>query len=289
MKRRNWLQLSAGAVLGSAQLPLRADTALVPLSAGPFSVKVPAEWAKTALTEKVPLLPLYTTEEWQAVKKDASLQKKPAYLIRPQHWALRFPAVLPAGTDYDPQVAGDDAEAPQILIHKAAEWAVAFTNGEESTTEPGALLQKLRQQIEGELTGEEASFSPAYMDATLSFTCLKKKLNFTGGHGVRLLAQWTIEADLLRQGGLHYLFVGMSKDSSCQILATFPLTLPGLPGPNGTTHLGRSTEPHEALTKNFQTYENDARKWLAEHVGEITPKLETLDEVISSLVVRTWQ
>lgn len=146
----------------------------------------------------------------------------------------------------------------------------------------------MRKDMDQSLTRNDPHLSPGYMDGSLTFMCLKRRIEFTGGHGVRLLAQWTIEPDLMRLGGLHYLFLGMSDDNSCQIIATFPLSLSGLPTSDDKKHLGRSTEKYADLTQSFNRYEADAKRWLEDHVLEINPSLQTLDAMMQSLVASHW-
>lgn len=285
MRRRIFLQLGMTGFAGCASKSQAAQTVV---NAGPFSVAIPAEWRRTAIIEKVPIQPLYNRDAWAAFRENKRFRLKPGYGCRPQHWALRFPSALPKGVRFDPQNAGDDSTAPQILIHKASEWAVAFTNGEHEETKAAEWLRSMRKDMDQSLTHDDPHLSPGFMDASLTFMCLKRRIDFTGGHGVRMLAQWTIEPELMRLGELHYLFLGMSDDSSCQIIATFPLGLPGLPTDDDKSHLGRSTENYADLSKSFARYEADAKQWLEDHVQEINPSLQTLDAMIQSLVAAHW-
>lgn len=280
MTRRHLLHSGALALAGCATSPTPAG-APVPVKAGPFTVDVPAAWAKTAVVRKVPLKPLYTEAEWQAQLKDKSLVLKPSYENRPQHWAVRLPAAVPKGVDHDPK-GGGGSEAPEILIHKAAEWAVAFSDGLHAEHPGAAERRRIRKDM------ETSGRSPAYFDASLDCQCLKKRLNFAGGRGVRFVCQWGIEPDLIRKGRLHYQFVGLSDDDTCQIIATFPLDLPGLPDRDTRTHLGRNVDPYGDFSKGVEAYYEDAEKWLAQHAAKIAPSLPTLDAMISSLVARTW-
>lgn len=258
------------------------------VKAGPFAVAIPTEWRRTAIIEKVPIQPLYSREAWADLQENKRRILKPGYGCRPQHWALRLPAALPNGVRFDRQNVGDDSTAPQILIHKASEWAVAFTNGEHEETKAAELLRSMRKDMDQALTHDDPHLSPGFMDASLSFMCLKRRIDFTGGHGVRMVAQWIIEPELMRLGELHYLFLGMSDDSSCQIIATFPLGLPGLPTGDDKSHLGRSTENYADLSNSFDRYEADAKQWLKDHVQEINPSLQTLDAMMQSLVAVHW-
>lgn len=285
MKRRTWLQTGSLALLGCNKNPQAATAAL---KAGPSSVNVPTEWLKTAIVEDVPLKPLYSSAEWKDFQSDKKHRLKPGYGCRPRHWALRFPAAAPTGIYIDWKEAGEDHVAPQILIHKADEWSVAFTDGVHEETKSADLLHALRSDIDAALTQDHLHLSPAFMDASLTFQCLKRRIEFKGGHGIRLVAQWSMEAELMLMGELHYLFLGISDDNTCQIIATFPLSLPGLPARGDKTHLGRSLERYGEFERGFNQYEAEAKRWLETHAAEITPSVQTLDSVMQSLVATHW-
>ena len=260
----------------------------IAIEAGPFVVTVPVKWSKTAIIEKVPIQPLYSRENWKTYQDNEQYGLKPAYICRPQHWAIRLPEALPGGISFDRANAGDNSTAPQILIHKADEWSVAFTDGEHEKIKAANILRSLRESMDAAMIHDNPRLSPAYMDASLEFMCLKRRLDFSGGHGIRLVAQWTIEPDLMRFGDLHYLFLGMSDDNSCQIIATFPLNLPGLPISGVMSHLGRDSHNYVEFSKGYDEYVKDAKKWLEQHADEITPSIQTLDGMMQSLVARRW-
>lgn len=265
--------------------PARAQVASTAVTAGSFLINVPDGWAEKAIIEKVPLLPLYSKEDWQAFQANKENILKPGYNNRPQHWALRFPSARPAGVAFNAKEAGDSPTAPQILIHKADEWAVVGTDGVHEEKPAAEVLKQLRQELK-----EPTPRPPAFVDGALTFTCLKKPLKFRGGEGIRMITQWTFEPTLATLGELHYLFLGLSDDSTCQIIATFPVGLPGLPKADPKAeHLGRSMARYEGLEKHFADYTADVKKWLEAHAAEMNPSLEVLDEVMQSLVARTWQ
>jgi hypothetical protein len=298
LSRRSWIGLSGFALLGCHERKSPAAAASTPalveppLRAGPFSVSVPTGWVGTAVVEKVPMRPLHTAEEWKQVQTDLSFALKPGYYTRPLHWAIRLPAATPGGIAIDLEAADDDPAAAQILIHKADDWAWVMSDGTEKDP-PGNSprhLREMRKRLEAAVGGEDTIPFPAYMDAHVSFDCLKQRLDFDGGHGIRMIAQWMSNSDLMRTGGLHYLFSGMSDDDSCQIIATFPLNLPGLPDDSReATHLGRGLALDTKWLDNFEVYEREAVAWLSQHQAEIEPSLQTLDDMIRSLVVRHWE
>ncbi len=250
---------------------------------------MPWEWSRTAITEKVPLQPLYSSKSWAQFQSNKMYQMKPGYNNRPEHWAVRIPEAKLAGQQFDPKTAGDNETAPQILIHKADEWGLAFTDGIHGEKPAADVLLGLRKQLEAWQIKDLPHGSPAFTDASLTFICLKERVNFNGGHGVRMIAQWTIEPELVLRGHLHYLFLGLSDDNTCQIIATFPVDVNGLPPEHGVAeHLGRSTNRYKELSREMDAYETDTKRWIIDRAGQLTPSLQTLDAMINSLIATHW-
>ena len=295
-KRREWIHLAAAALCG-CQERKAAIVANPPAIANrcPFIVEIPPEWIASSRIEKVPARPVYTPEELEQVRRDEQngnvpTAYKPGYFNRPQHWAIRLSAATPEGIPINLEDPDDDPTAAQILIHKADEWGAIWVDGVKGREETPEFLRTFRRKMDEAAGGADELVSPAYMDAFTGFRCLKKRIDFQGGHGTRMLTQWMFETDLVRKGQLHYVFLGLSDDDSCQIIATFPLDLPGLPNDEREAeHLGHSMERYEALNRQFADYERDAVAWLEQRSGEITPSLDVLDNLIRSLVVRRWE
>ena len=284
MTRRNLLQLATAGLSGCATSPSKTSK----VEAGPFSVVLPEEWSRSALVERVPIQPLYTPDSWNEYQRDHTYSSKPGYINRPQHWAVRIPAAGLRGERFDSNTAGDDETAPQILIHKANEWGLALTDGIHETTPASSVVSRLRHELESWEREDLLHGSPAFMDASLTFVCLKQRMAFQGGHGIRMVAQWTFEPELIRRGLLHYLFLGMSDDNTCQIIATFPLDVEGLPSEQAREHLGHSTRDYAQFTRNLDAYEAEAKRWLEARASQFTPSLHTLDAMMSSLVAPHW-
>lgn len=260
------------------------------LTVGPFSIKAPLQWADSAFSEKVQAQPLYSEAEWKSLQENSLYTLKPAYENRPQHWAIRFPALMLKEQTFDKQSAGDYPLYPQILIHQTNGWATIFENGVPNAKKATETRHNLRRSLATMQTGTPLQLSPAFVEGSPSFLCLKKQLNFQGGHGYRLICQWTIEPDIMRRGELHYLFVGLSDDDSCQIIATFPVNLPALPSSKTEEeHLGYSTNRYGELVQNIDTYSTAAVSWLTEHEKDFTPSLDALDRLIESLSADTWR
>ena len=259
------------------------------ITAGPFEIKAPTAWAKTAIVEKVPILPVYTQAEWKQYKANPMNILKPGYSCRPQHWAIRLPVLHIEDEPYDRKKVGDNFVAPQILIHKADEWDAASKNGEIDPVTAAKYIAKLRDEME-KANKEMRYGDPCFVDAEFHFETGRKRIDFKGGHGYRMLAQWTIEADFVHRGMLHYLFIGLSDDNTCQIVATIPVNLSGLPGKwEEGKHLGFSEKPYGKFTQDFDAYEKAVQKWLSDNLSKITPSLDALDSMIASLHAEAWK
>lgn len=288
------LTLACAALLNQAvTIPLQAQTTspdLKTLSAGPFNLKAPPQWADSALVEKVPEKPLYSAAAWKSFNEDSLNTLKPSYENRPQHWAIRFPTLVLKGETFDKQNAGADPMAPQILIHQTDGWSTILETGGTDFQKASEARIRLRKSLTSLETEIPPRLTPSFVDGGLNFISLKKKLRFKGGHGYRFLTQWAIEHDLVSRGGLHYLFVGLSDDDSCHIIATFPLDSPGLPSSaTEAEHLGYSAQRYEELTKNFTAYHEAAVAWIEQREKQFTPSLDALDRLIESLSAETWR
>jgi hypothetical protein len=172
------------------------------IHAGPFKVTAPLKWISTAYAEKIAAKPLYSEADWKTFQQDQRYALKPGYETRPEHWAIRFPALILKGTTFDKKLAGDDETAPQILIHQTDGWASILDNGVPNAKNAAETRRQLRKHLTAMETGIPYSISPAFVDGGLSFLSLKKKLTFKGGHGYRMVCQWDYEANLVQRGGL---------------------------------------------------------------------------------------
>ncbi|WP_193211863.1 hypothetical protein [Luteolibacter marinus] len=301
ISRRSWIHLAFATLCGCKGRKTAGPTRTPPndaaprLLAGPFEIDLPPGWRASASIEKVPAHALYTPDQFKWLQQaeaegDPSPPLlKPHFGVRPQHWAIRLPAAIPPGFTLSQMDAGDNPTAPQILIHKAREWASIFRDGTEGLRDSTAVIQSMRQKLDATIRGEGVDPCPAVMDGSLTFDCLKKRLDFEGGYGIRMIAQRTIEPQMIRKGQLHYLFVGISDDNTCQVLATFPVTLPGLPGEDSLEHLGQRFEPYHEFVQDYDSYQGDAITWLEQHATEIDPSLDKLDKMLENLVVRQWE
>ncbi len=256
---------------------------LVETTAGPYEIWIPATWAKTAIVEHIPRHALYSAVAWKAHQSNPTLILKGDYSCRPQHWAIRLPSLHLGSEAYDAAEAGSGPTAPQILIHKAIEWAGIDEDGQVDPARAVKYLQTLRDEMEHPGEKDPWYGNPVFVDAELQFVSARKRIDFRGGHGYRMLAQWNDESRFAQRGRLHYLFLGLSDDGSSQIIATIPIDLPGLPTEKDTVHLGWDIKAYEIFSQEFGTYEKAVQKWLSKNSQRTTPSLDKLDAMMASI------
>jgi hypothetical protein len=289
LTRRQWL-LSTPAFAGANAL--RAESIQPQLiKAGPFSIQCPAGWAESVVAEKVPTNPLYTHEQWLAFKANPANQLKPSYPNRPEHWAIRFPKLATSDTVPLSRFNGS-VNAPQVFIHHTIDWAgiLDTRNASESNRRDG--INVLRAEFEKMLSQPKSFRVPLLvLEGAFEFVSLQRILKFSGGQGVRMVTQCDIEATLLCRERFQYLFVGMSDDDSCYIVASFPLKLEELPSgrDENAKHIGFDLTDYDHLLRNFEKYQTQAVQWLAQREDLIEPKLTALDTMIESLRAVTWE
>ena len=261
------------------------------ITAGPFEITVPALWAKTAIVEKVPVHPLYSEKQWKEYLVDRNNALKPSFLDRPEHWAIRLPASHLGSGLFDSHFANEDESAPQILIHRAEQWESIGRNGSIESSRADEFTQRLKENLVGpEKRNDVRSYYPAYGEGAFAFLVLRKRVDFRGGFGFRMLGQWNVDCDFARRGGMLYLFLGFSNDNTCQIIASIPITLPGLKEAAQTKeHLGFHLEPYDRFVMSYEAYEEAVQRWLSGNSANIQPSLVTLDAMIASLRAETWK
>ncbi len=240
------------------------------LEAGAFALSVPRDWSEGAVVQKVGLV------SYPDFGPDVPVKKGFSY--RPSHWAFRFPALID-----EPQSHADTSDwnhflqFPQVMIHKSAEWADVLRQPISAITGPPSELRELG------LSELKLRVFP-HMSGQASFVCLHREIDFRGGRGIRLIFEHSYELGIM--GNLTYFFAGISHDETCQVIATIPVTVPGL---DGREHLGWSMDRYAELERDFADYEKAAVNWLAERQQQMVPSLADLDSVMQSLQAVTWR
>ena len=106
-------------------------------------------------------------------------------------------------------------------------------------------------------------------------------VDFVGGSGVRALVHWTQNFNLITDGGLHYMYAGLTDDGQYLVHFVFPIDSDRLP--HYFTVIGDNWD-YEAFEDVYGDYMDVMSDVVAALPPEsFSPELEVLDQVIESL------
>lgn len=268
-------------VLSLAFLPLLSATAGDTLSKFQFeslTLELPANWLKHAEAKVVPAAPLYSPEDAAILKANPLVVLKPEYPVMPEHISVGF------GTS--PFYTGKSHEfTPEIMTHSVDAYLRIFDPEQKPSPEVRAefdLIKSLSEKPASYQPGKPLPFVP-FIDASQNVTVGFKPLAFANGKGFRFVTQYDIEKALLNENQLVYIFQGITDDGKIYVLATFPIGLEGLPRADEKKHLGFDISRYAEFESKQKEYQQKASEWLIKHADQMTPSLETLDAIMSSI------
>lgn len=209
---------------------------------------------------------------------------KPDY-VAPEHVRLTFGGRHRS----EPQATFFPAE---VSVYPVAAYKQAYFVSNRYTRIIIEELEELRKVIDERQSRPpgEMPYVP-YVDASQAFAARIRHINLQGGKGVVFLTQYSIEPSLVSNQGLTYIFQGLTDDGRYYVLATFPVSAPGLPDESSLgSHEGFTLGPTLTNTgewrQEYQAYTSRvARKLGVMSPARFTPTLTQLDRVIGSLRV----
>ncbi len=244
-----------------------------------LSVDIPEPWLAHANAALVPANPLYSEKAAANLKSFPFGELKPNYSNMPEHIVVNFNKL--------PRFSGKERGfAPEIMIHSTDAYARIL----DPESKPSAnflaefeLIKKLSIKELNHKSGTPLPFVNSSADGSQHVTIGFKTLPFANGKGFRFVTAYAIEATLLYENSLVYIFQGITNDGKTYIMATFPVTLNGLPNYEDTEHLGFSMQPYPDFVMKQNAYNKKAEKWLVKNTDKMTPSLATLDAIMSSI------
>lgn len=268
-------------VLGIAFLPLIPATAEDTLTKFQFeslTLEVPATWLRHAEAKMVAAAPLYNSEEAAILKADPKSELKPDYSNMPEHIEVGFGKL--------PNYTGKDFEfSPEITIHSVDAYSRIFDPEQKASVKVLAEFDRIKDlaaKPARHKAGSPLPFIP-FIDASQQVTVGFKSLSFANGKGFRFVTQYGFEAGLIHESQLVYIFQGISDDGKTYVLATFPVSLKGLPKADDQKHLGFDLSKYAEFESKQDEYYKKASEWLITNADQMTPSLETLDAVMRSI------
>ncbi len=174
---------------------------------------------------------------------------------------------------------------PQIYIYPAKDYAAMNSVADQSVQR----LQSILAHPEAPIQSDQLPKVP-FLNSIPVFTANPQVTTFQNGAGVRYLTQYGQYAAPANNQELFYTFQGLTNDGANYIVATFPITAPGL---------GESSDPNAAVpirgveypgmgapSSDFNTYYSAVTNLLnATPPKSFNPTLAQLDVLIESMRV----
>lgn len=133
-----------------------------------------------------------------------------------------------------------------------------------------------------------------FFDGSLDLVAHVKSISFKNGRGISYVAQFNIEPSLVNNGGLTYVFQGLTSDQKFYVFVTFPVGLDFLPNSYEADKFRDYQLPEFFYVPNEKAKnERDYRNYLSlmrteidkVRAGEFKPELGVLEDAISSLEI----
>ena len=254
-KRLLTMLLSSGLIAGflSCNQCIAATDGMVNFSSKGVSFSYPMSMGGKFSSKKVAAFPLPSPDD----KPDD---------VAPEHWEITFaksnahiyvfPTSDPKVKDFKksyPTVADATKDLTSLLTNKSA----APTN---------------------------IPFLP-WMDASTPINSHVKYVNFKGGSGVRYIATYQIEPEVVSNDGLLYSMQGLTTDGKHFVSAMIPITSKTLPAKSPVATW--SKEKYDAFSKDFANYSKKEEAKLNKLADSaFSPSIADLDKIIESIKVQ---
>lgn len=233
----------------------------IPVLASPIELMIPSGLASTANAEPVDAVALQAGAAWD---------------VAPAHLQITL-------IDYSLQ---GSFHVPQVFVYPRSEYAAANPGAAESVKR----LQALLTNANGPNTGDSLPHIP-FFNAGQALAAQVKLIQFSGGSGIRAVVQYAQDVSPINNGGLFYLFQGLSQDGKYYVIAILPTSSPYLPRDNNPeAAVPAGGIPFPAVTasgSSFEAYYTQTTQ-LLDHAAssQFDPSLDTLDALVKSISIQ---
>jgi len=149
-----------------------------------------------------------------------------------------------------------------------------------------SFLKRIRHKKD---FNQDMPFLPMW-EAQQAFISKVKYVNFRNGQGVLFLTQWDTETSQVANNGLEYAFQGITNDGKYYVYAEFSVSARILPNGDEPAVIAWNEENY-LLPRQSRKYQDYIRPIVVQlealRADEFRPKLESLEQLISSLEVQT--
>lgn len=177
------------------------------------------------------------------------------------------------------------SHVPQIFVYPAQQYAVLNPAAAES-------LKRLQAVLASPAATYDKDTLPRvpFLNAGQVLAARQEVLHFSGGSGVRFVAQYAQDISPINNRGLFYHFEGLSDDGKYYIVAILPLNLPFLAADNNPNSpvppSGIPFPPSSASGSRFEEYYRQVTEKIdAAPANQFSPALAALDALMQSITV----
>ena len=233
----------------------------IPFFASPVTLEIPNGLASSARADGMDLVTDQTGAPWE---------------VGPAHLQITL-------QDYS---LASSSHVPQIFVYPAPEYAAENPGAAESLKR----LQTILSNPGGQYTNDQYPHVP-FFNAGQVFAAQEKTLSFNGGSGIRFVTQYAQDISPINNGGVFYLFEGLSSDGKYYMIAILPVNLPFLPADNNPDSLvpsgGIAFPQNNAPGLDFDAYFKKVTQLIdTAPSGQFSPPLNTLDTLIQSISIQ---
>ena len=211
---------------------------------------------------------------------------KPDY-VEPAHVAFTFTGA------YADRHEASFFSPPALRVYRVADYKRAFAVEPRYVARVGDELERLKQALARRPESFEGDVPFLYTgDGSQVLRARVRYADFRGGRGILFVTQYDIEAGLVTNRALTYLFAGLTDDGRYYVAGTFPVSAAGLPDDISDDAAGKYGLAFDCLTcPDFRKKHAAYLAGMADELGrrppeKFRPALNLFDDLIGSLRVR---
>ncbi len=229
-------------------------------------------------------------EVWENPATPLEQERDTPYGTRPRHLFFKFKGNYPAYYE-------DYWLSPRIEIYPIAEFRKAFIKSDSYMEQFDEEIKSIEKIIFSKPSKpykvDKLPFIP-FIGLNTLLTSRIKNISFKNGQGFIHLSQFSVEASLINNQGLAYVFQGITSNKKYYILVTFPVRLDLLPD-TYEEKVFRNYELPEFFqgSKNWEIHQAEYDKYLKsmkillnqQKSEDFKPNLDKIEKMINSLEV----
>lgn len=253
-----FINSSGGKDLSTSQVQSTSVQSGIPIWASPIRLVIPAGLGTGASAETIDVITDQEGQSWE---------------IAPSHLQLTLQGYALQSSFH----------VPQFFVYPAPDYTAVNLSAATS-------IQQLKEILSNQNLPAQNDALPKipFWNAGQVFGSQEKVIQFNGGSGLRLVTQYAQDVSPINNGGLFYLFEGLTTDQKIYIVGILPTNLAFLPvdnNPSSSLPAGGIPFPQDNSSgSNFEDYFTRVTELINNSsADQFNPSLNTLDALIQSI------